>query len=226
MSPETAVIVAAYNEADAIARTLEALAAAFPGARIIVADDGSRDATAAIAAAAGAEVVAAGRVVGKGAAMTLAARRLLESGPAPGTVVLCDADLGTSAGSLSSLEKIVRDGECDVAVASFARRVGGGFGLAVGFAGWAIRRRTGRRMRAPISGQRAIRGDALERLLPFAPRFGMETAMTIDALRAGLRVGEYELELEHRATGRTLRGFIHRGRQLIDFALVYVRSSR
>lgn len=226
MSPETAVIVAAYNEADAIARTLEALAAAFPGARIIVADDGSRDATAAIAAAAGAEVVAAGRVVGKGAAMTLAARRLLESGSAPGTVVLCDADLGTSAGSLSSLEKIVRDGECDVAVASFARRVGGGFGLAVGFAGWAIRRRTGRRMRAPISGQRAIRGDALERLLPFAPRFGMETAMTIDALRAGLRVGEYELELEHRATGRTLRGFIHRGRQLIDFALVYVRSSR
>ena len=226
MSPDTAVIVAAYNEADAIARTLEALAAAFPGARIIVADDGSRDATAAIAAAAGAEVVAAGRVVGKGAAMTLAARRLLESGPAPGTVVLCDGDLGTSAGSLSSLEEIVRNGECDVAVASFARRVGGGFGLAVGFAGWAIRRRTGRRMRAPISGQRAIRGDALERLLPFAPRFGMETAMTIDALRAGLRVGEYELELEHRATGRTLGGFIHRGRQLIDFALVYVRSSR
>jgi hypothetical protein len=83
-------------------------------------------------------------------------------------------------------------------------------------------------MRAPISGQRAVRGDAFERLLPFAPRFGMEIGITVDAARAGLRIAEYELELEHRATGRNLRGFIHRGRQLVDFALVYLsrRASR
>ena len=42
--------------------------------------------------------------------------------------------------------------------------------------------------------------------------------MTIDAARAGFRVGEVELDLEHRATGRTLRGFLHRARQLRDFA--------
>jgi hypothetical protein len=35
-------------------------------------------------------------------------------------------------------------------------------------------------------------------------------------------VGEYELELSHRATGRTLGGFVHRGRQLIDFGRVYL----
>ena len=41
--------------------------------------------------------------------------------------------------------------------------------------------------------------------------------MTVDAVRAGYRVGEYELDLSHRATGRTFAGFLHRGRQLLDF---------
>ena len=80
----------------------------------------------------------------------------------------------------------------------------------------------GLELRAPISGQRAMRGATLARLLPFANGFGVETAMTIDAARAGLRVGEVEIDLEHRATGRNAAGFIHRGRQLVDFAKVYV----
>jgi glycosyltransferase involved in cell wall biosynthesis len=222
----TAVIVTTYNEADLIGATLAAVQRALPGARIVVADDGSRDATVQLALAAGAEVVAAGHVVGKGGAATLAARRVLADAPVPDVVLLCDGDLGDSAAGLSSLVVEVRDRECDVAIAAFARRIGGGFGLAVGFAGWAIRSLTGLTMRAPISGQRAIRGDALERLLPFAPRFGMEIGMTVDAARAGLRIAEYELELEHRATGRSLRGFLHRGRQLVDFALVYLSRRR
>jgi hypothetical protein len=32
-----------------------------------------------------------------------------------------------------------------------------------------------------------------------------------------------ELDLAHRATGRTPAGFLHRGRQLADFARVYVQ---
>ena len=35
--------------------------------------------------------------------------------------------------------------------------------------------------------------------------------MTIDAVRAGYRLCEIELDLEHRATGRTVGGFLHRG---------------
>jgi hypothetical protein len=50
----------------------------------------------------------------------------------------------------------------------------------------------------------------------------MEIGMTIDVARAGLRVREVELDLAHRATGRTLRGFVHRGRQLADFLAVYL----
>ena len=46
--------------------------------------------------------------------------------------------------------------------------------------------------------------------------------MTVDAVRAGFVVREYELDLEHRATGRSLAGFAHRGRQLWDFAHVYL----
>jgi len=92
----------------------------------------------------------------------------------------------------------------------------------VGFAGWAIERRCGMRARAPISGQRAMRADVLRAVLPFAPGFGMEAGMTIDAVRAGYAVREIELDLEHRATGRTLGGFVHRGRQLRDIVRAYL----
>jgi len=222
------VIVTARDEADRLPATLAALARAFPQARVLVADDGSTDGTAQVAAAGGAEVVSAPRPLGKGGAATLAARRLLPlPEPAP-VVLLCDGDLGESAAALAALVEEVRAGRVDLAVADFTRRVGGGFGWALGFARWAIRRRCGLDCHAPISGQRALRGEVLAAVVPFAPRFGMEIGMTIDAARAGFRVREVELDLVHRATGRTLRGFLHRGRQLADFLSVYAsrRSGR
>src|SRR5581483_10707152 len=140
--------------------------------------DGSRDATGERARAAGARVVGSGRPIGKGGAMTAAARvvgsgrpigkggamtaaaraALIASPGAPGDVfVLCDGDLGDSAERLAPLVAAVFSGGADLAVAAFARRAGGGFGVALGFAGWAIERRCGLRARAPISGQRALR---------------------------------------------------------------------
>ncbi len=155
--------------------------------------------------------------------MTKAAREAL--GARPGgpedVIVLCDGDLGESAGQLGALAAAVAERRADLAVAIFARSVGGGFGLALGFAAWAIRRRCGLRTRAPISGQRALNRATLERVLPFAGGYGMEIAMTVEAVRGGARVMEIELDLSHRATGRTLAGFAHRGRQLLDFARVY-----
>jgi hypothetical protein len=68
-------------------------------------------------------------------------------------------------------------------------------------------------MREPLSGQRALRWSALPALLPFAPGFGVEVAMTMDALAAGLQVIEVEVDLRHAATGRDLAGVLHRGRQ-------------
>lgn len=216
-------IVAACNEAERIAATLAALERALPQARVWVADDGSRDGTAQIARAAGARVLRSDRVVGKGDAVTAAARAALEQADdgRERVFVLCDGDLADSAGRLGALAEVVGRGQADVAVGAFAASAGGGFGLALGFARWAIQRRCGLRTRAPISGQRALSEAALREVLPFAHGYGMELGMTIDAVRAGYRVAEVELELTHRATGRTPAGFAHRARQLVDFVRVY-----
>jgi glycosyltransferase involved in cell wall biosynthesis len=215
-----AVLVAAHNEADRVGETITALRGAFPDAAIWVADDASTDDTQAVALAAGAEVVSRRRPHGKGANVTAAAEAALSASP-PETFLLCDGDLGSSAAQLAPLVDAVENGECDLAVAAFRRRVGGGFGMALGFARWAIRRGCGLETTAPISGQRAMRVEVLRATLPFAAGYGMEIGMTIDAVRAGHTLREYELELSHRATGRSLAGFAHRARQLRDFARVY-----
>jgi glycosyltransferase involved in cell wall biosynthesis len=218
-----AVIVAARDEADRVGETVAALRATFPEALIWVADDASTDGTAEVAMAAGARVVSRGRPHGKGANVSAAAEAALSETPAPALILLCDGDLAGSAARLAPLVAAVERGECDVAVAAFARRVGGGFGLALGFAHWAIRRRCGLRTEAPISGQRVLRVGALRAALPFAPGYGMEIGMTVDVVRAGYRLREYELDLSHRASGRSLAGFLHRGRQLRDFIRAYRR---
>jgi glycosyltransferase involved in cell wall biosynthesis len=217
---DLAILVAARNEADRIGATVASLREAFPGAAVWLADDASDDSTGDIALAAGAKVVRRGRPHGKGGNMTACAEAMLSAPDVPATVLLCDADLGESAGELGRLVDAVEAGECDLAVAAFARRVGGGFGVALGFSAWVIRKRCGAEPIAPISGQRAMGTDVLRAVLPFAPAYGMETGMTIDAVRAGYRLGEYELPLAHRATGRTFGGFIHRFRQMLDFARV------
>jgi glycosyltransferase involved in cell wall biosynthesis len=221
-----AAIVAARNEADRIGATVRALRGAFPAARIWVADDASEDGTAEAAMATGAEVVSRGRPHGKGATVTAAAEAALSVEPPPALVLLCDGDLGDSAARLAPLVEAVRGGECDLAVAAFSRRVGGGFGVALGFAHWAIRRLCGAETEAPISGQRAMRTEVLRATLPFAKGYGMEIGMTVDAVRAGYRLGEYELDLAHRATGRSLAGFLHRARQLRDLLGVFLSRAR
>jgi len=220
--PAVTAIVAARNEADRIGATLDTLREAFPGAALWVGDDASTDGTAEVAMAHGATVVSRGRPHGKGANVTAAAEAMLSDGEPAGVVLLCDGDLGETAGRLPPLVAAVAGGDSDLAIAAFARRVGGGFGVALSFSRWATERLGGITLGAPISGQRAIRAELLHELLPFARGYGMETAMNIDAARAGMRIGEVELDLEHRATGRTLRGFVHRGRQLADFLRVYL----
>ena len=205
--PGLTVLVAARDEEERIGRTVEGLREAFPGAEVVVADDGSCDRTAAAASDAGARVVSLPRR-GKGQALTLAERSCRE-----GLLLLCDADL---TGDLRPLVAA----EADVAIARFARRVGGGLGLAKGVARALVELRGGRRMDEPLSGQRLLSVRGRAQVFPVAAGFGVEARMTIDALRAGLDVREVEIDLEHRATGRSLGGFLHRARQLRDFMAV------
>jgi Glycosyl transferase family 2 len=200
------VLIAARDEEARIGATVAALRRVFPEAEVLVADDGSRDATSAVAEQAGARAVRLPRL-GKGQALTLGEREA-----APGALLLCDADLD---GDLSQL----RNGTADLAVAVFAERQGGGFGLAKRAARALIRARCGFDAHEPLSGQRALSPAAREACFPLAPGFGCEVRSTIDAVRAGLRVEERELPLGHRVTGRDVSGFLHRGRQLLDAAL-------
>ncbi|HUH22323.1 MAG TPA: glycosyltransferase, partial [Gaiellaceae bacterium] len=111
------ILVAARDEEARIGETVAALRRAFPDAEVLVADDGSRDGTAATAEGAGARVVRLPRL-GKGQALTLVEREA-----PPGSLLLCDADL---AGDLAPL----LDDGADLAIAAFAERQGGGFGIA------------------------------------------------------------------------------------------------
>lgn len=200
------ILVAARDEADRIGETIAMLRGDFPDAEIVVVDGASRDGTAARAEEAGAVVLRFART-GKGEALSAG-----ERAAAPGGLLLCDADLR---GSLTGLA----GSDADLAVAVFARRSGGGFGIAKRVAGELIRLRTGYRVREPLSGQRFLGERARAACFPLAPGFGCEVRMTIDVLRAGLALEEVELELEHRPTGRDARGFAHRGRQLLDALL-------
>ena len=204
--PGLSILIAARDEADRVGGLVGRLRSTFPGAAVVVADDGSRDGTAELARGAGAVVVSGPRL-GKGEALNAA-----ERAAPPGPLLLCDADLD------GDIRPLVEAGH-DIAVAAFAERIGGGFGIAKGVARSLIAARCGLRLREPLSGQRYLSERARAACFPLARGFGCELRMTIDAARAGLTVGEVEVPLRHRPTGRDPSGFAHRGRQLADAAL-------
>jgi glycosyltransferase involved in cell wall biosynthesis len=214
-------LVPAYDEAERVGDTVRALRKLPQIAEVLVVDDGSADDTPARALEAGAHCLALRANRGKGGALNAGLAALMSRvrehvTPRPRVLLLADADLAASAERLGELLRPVLDGEADLAIADLPVQDGaGGFGLAMGLGRWGIRRATGRRMREPLSGQRALRWELVERgaLGPFAPGFGVEVAMTIDALAAGLRVVEVEVDLRHAATGRDLAGIRHRAAQ-------------
>ena len=121
-------------------------------------------------------------------------------------VLLCDADLAGPADRLAAWSTrwsaATATSRSPCSPATCRRRLRAGPGHApVG----SSPRRPGssRWRRSPASGRCAWRRCARSSRSPSG--FGMETAMTIDAHRAGYRLVEVELDLEHRATGRTRR---------------------
>ena len=228
-SGEIAVVIPARNEADRIRATVAA-AAELPGvAFVLVVDDGSADATAAAARQSGAIVMRHPRNRGKGAAMETGAEavRLLdqrEGRDRPRHLLFLDGDLGDTAAKAGPLIGPVLAGLADMTIAVFAAAVKlGGHGLVVGLAGAGIQRATGWKPAQPLNGQRCLTRAAFEAARPLAPGWGVETALTIDLLRQGLRVTEVEVELAHRATGTGMRAQLHRAHQLTDVAMALAR---
>jgi len=210
-----AAIIPAYNEEARVSATVRALRGLALVDEILVVDDGSVDRTAHCAEEAGARVVRLEANRGKGAALNEGVKA------ARGDILLLlDADLGESAAQAECLLMPVLAGEADMTIATFPviPGRGGGFGLVVRLARWGIRRATGREMAAPLSGQRALRRAVWERIAGFAPGFGAEVALTIDALHAGFRVVEVPTTMTHRVTGRDWKAVRHRARQFLAVA--------
>ena len=225
-------LVPAHNRADSIGDTVRALLAVDAIDRVVVIDDGSNDDTTARAFSAYSANSACGeggdagddrgvdderisvlrlRVNGgKGGAI----RAAITATPEAGTYLLIDADLGRTAAVAEALLRPIAHDQADLVIGLPTVAAGGrgGFGAVRTMAAKAIRGAVGFDAAAPLSGQRALRAELL-RSMPLADRFGLETAMTIDAVRSGARVMEVPVDFDHRHTGRTVAGFLHRARQ-------------
>lgn len=208
-------IIPAYNEADRIAGTIQGIQQIPNVDEILVVDDGSTDCTSREAENAGATVVGTERNMGKGAALNRGASVAMGD-----VFLMLDADLGSCSSKSQALFEPVLSGEADMTIASFPVIPGkrGGIGAVVRLARWGILRATGASFSSPLSGQRALRRTVWERIGGFEEGFGVEVALTIDALNSGFKVIEVPLEMTHRVTGRDWKAVKHRARQFAAVA--------
>jgi hypothetical protein len=210
--PVVIAIIPAFRAADRIAATVAATAAIPAVTRVLVVDDASDDGTARAALDSGAEVLVLPSNVGKGGAVAAG----VAASPDADIFLLVDADLQETASETARLLPRLLSDDADLAIAVLPDAAGrGGFGFVRDLAARGIRRASGFVTSAPLSGQRAVRAELLRDLVD-ARRFGLEVAMTVDVVRAGGRVVEIEAPIEHAHTGRSWRGFVHRGRQGVD----------
>lgn len=213
--PKIAVLIPAWNEADVIDRTVLAVRTIPDVQEIVVIDDCSTDETYRISLEAGARVVRHSTNYGKGAALYSG---ILSTDA--DIVVFLDADMGETAVEVEKLIRPVLENRCDMTIGRLPRPLQGGFGLVKGFARRGIRRLGGVDLEAPLSGQRACNRRVLDAIGRLGHGYGVEVAMTIDAARRGMRLLEVEVEMKNREYGRDLRGFLHRGKQLVQIARV------
>src|SRR5256885_5051991 len=153
------VVIPTLDEEQSIADVVRSIPRAIVS-RVIVADGGSRDATAARAKAAGADVIDTGRGYGRAClAATMAAEEA-------DIVVFMDGDGADDPRSIAALVAPIRAGHCDLVIGSRARgtREPGSIAwhqLAAGrLAGWGMRLIYGVRY-TDMCAFRAIRRDAL-----------------------------------------------------------------
>jgi glycosyltransferase involved in cell wall biosynthesis len=170
-----AVLIPARDEAATVAEVVRVALKADLGP-VLVVDDGSEDATAAIAKAAGATVLRLPCNLGKGGAVYAGARRLEQN-----VIVLLDADLvGLTTEHLGALARPVLTGEVAMTRGVFC-------------AGrWATT--TAHKLTPQLSGQRAILRDRLLAVqrLP-SSRYGIEVAIGEAAKRGGWRTRDIPL---------------------------------
>ena len=184
-APTVSVVIPARNEAASIGRVVAAVRQAVPGADVTVVDDGSDDATAAEAGAAGARVLRQPYTMGNGAAVKAGARA------ARGDVlVFLDGDGQHDPADIPRLLQALDDGH-DLAIgartadsqASVLRLVGNW--VYNRMASWIV----GHRVDDLTSGFRAARARRFREFLYLLPNgFSYPTTSTMAFYRAGYGV--------------------------------------
>ncbi len=196
-SQNCAALVVAHNQARRIAATVRA-AAAIPGVDLVlVVDDGSTDNTQDLARKSGAVVVRHPHPRGRSAATeTGAAVIAMRDDPSlpPRALLLLDGRLGNQAIGAAPLVPAVTEKVCDMAIALSAN-AGRAVGLSTKAARKAIKRSSNWDSKQPLSSIRCLTREAFESCLPLARGSGLEPAMTLDVLHAGLTVTEVDCEI-------------------------------
>ena len=186
------IIIPVYNEEATISAVLARVAASPGEKELIVVDDGSTDATAAILASAGDAVTVCRHAGnrGKGAALRTGFAR------ARGEIIIVqDADLEYDPGDYPALLAPILSGEADVVYGS--RFLGAGrtrmprfLSLATRFLTGLCNLRHGLRLSDMETCYKAFRREVLDRIVLRSDRFGFEPEFTIEAARAGFRFRE------------------------------------
>lgn len=228
-----AIVLPALNEEAAVGQQVRALREhpalrALPIHRIIVVDNGSDDATADVARAAGAEVVSEPRR-GYGYACLAGVRAATDAS----IILLMDADGSDDPAGAARVAEMVLSGAADLAMGSRTRgacepdaltpqqRAGNAVGAVI------LRRFYGLRL-TDIGPVRAIRRDTLLRLDMREMVYGWSAEMLAKAARAGLRVREAPVDYHRRAGGKskvagTLRGTLRASHHILR-TLFHYRS--
>jgi glycosyltransferase involved in cell wall biosynthesis len=204
MAARVLVIVPAHDEQESLPRTLSELAEAAPGMDVLVVDDGSRDGTAAVAAAHGVRLVRHAVNLGVGGALQTGMRWAVEHGYDIG--VQLDADGQHDPAWLEAVVAPVRDGRCDVCIgsryvaatgyrASRARRLG--MVLFSGLVSLVLRRR----ITDTTSGFRAYARPVMDVCRHDFPKDFPDAPLLIALARRGFRLEEVPVEMRERVAG-------------------------
>lgn len=208
------IVLPARNEAPRVGRVVAEIRAVLPDVPVLVVENGSDDATAAVARAAGAEVIHSGE--GYARALHVGFRHALARGAS--WVVQMDADEQHPARALPELVRAL-----DVADVVVGSRFVGEPGYRVpahrraaivALAAWASVC-AGQRFFDVTSGLRAWRADALARLVGDWPEDVADANLLVRAVRRGLRVREVPVAMRARTGGRSM----HAGPGSAVFAL-------
>lgn len=188
------MIIPCLDEEAAVGQLVAALRQNLaPSARIIVVDNGSRDRTAEVAMAAGAEVISEPRR-GYGQACLAGVRACKE-----GIAVFLDGDGADHPEDVARVVAPIKEGSADLVVGARRNREAGSMTTAQRFGNRLvtsiITRAYGWRV-TDLGPMRAIQVNKLLALHPSARTYGWSTEMTVKALRAGYRY--VEVPVRHR----------------------------